>query len=49
MMWIKTEVSKKYEEAWEDVKKEIETTDGSKKLNIIKIFKKLDSSLMMIC
>ena len=43
------EVSKKYEEVWEGVKKEIETINGGKKLNMGKIFKKLGLSLMMIC
>ena len=32
------EVSKKYEEVWEGVKKEIETINGGKKLNMEKIF-----------
>ena len=32
------EVSKKYKEAWEGVKKEIETINGGKKLNMGKIF-----------
>ena len=31
-------VSKKYKEAWEGVKKEIETINGGKKLNMGKIF-----------
>ena len=45
------EVLKKYEEVWEGIKKEIEKiNDGKKKKkNIGKIFKKSDSSLMMIC
>ena len=43
------EVSKKYEEVWEDVKNEIETINGAKKLNMGKIFKKLGLGLMMIC
>ena len=43
------EVSKKYEEVWKGVKKEIETINGGKKLNMGKIFKKLGLSLMMIC
>ena len=42
------EVSKKYEEVWEGVKKEIETM-GVKKFNTGKIFKELGSSLMMTC
>ena len=37
------EVLKKYEEVWEGIKIEIET------INMGKIFKKLDLSLMMIC
>ena len=41
-------VSKKYEEVWEGVKKEIEAM-VSKKLNMGKILKKIDSSLMMTC
>ena len=43
------EVSKKYEEVWEDVKNEIETINGAKKLNMGKIFKKLGLGLMMVC
>ena len=43
------EVSKKYEEVWNGIKKEIETINGGEKLNMGKIFKKLGSSLMMIC
>ena len=42
------EVLKKYKEIWEGVKKEIETINGGKKLNMGKIFKKLGWSLMMI-
>ena len=42
------EVSKKYEEVWEGVKKEIETINGGKKLNMGKIFKKLGLNLIMI-
>ena len=42
------EVSKKYEEVWEGVKKEIETINGGKKIEHGKDFKKLGSSLMMI-
>ena len=41
-------VSKKYEEVWECVKKEIETINGGKKLNMGKIFKKLGLNLIMI-
>ena len=43
------EVSNKYEEVWEGVKKEIETINGGKKLNMEKIFKKLCLSLMITC
>ena len=43
------EVLKKYEEVWEGIKKEIETVNGGKKLNMGKIFKKLNLNLMMIC
>ena len=45
------EVSKKYKEVWEGVKKEIEMINGDKQknLNMRKIFKKLSLSLMMIC
>ena len=43
------EVSKKYEEVWEGVKKEIETISSGKKLNMGKVFKKLGLNLMMIC
>ena len=41
------EVSKKYEEVWEGVKKEIETM-VVEKLNMEKILKKLGLNLMMI-
>ena len=34
------EVSQKYEEVWDGIKKEIETINGGKKLNMGKIFKK---------
>ena len=43
------EVSKKYEEVWEGVKKEIETINGGEKLNMRKITWKLGLNLMMIC
>ena len=43
------EVLEKYEEVWEGIKKETETINGGKKLNMEKILKKLDLSLMMIC
>ena len=42
-------VSKKYEEVWGAIKKEIETINGGKKLNMGKILKILGSNLMMIC
>ena len=42
-------VSKKYEEVWVAIKKEIETINGDKKLNMGKILKILGSNLMMIC
>ena len=43
------EVSKKYDEVWEGVKKEIETINGAKKIEYGKDFKKLSLNLMMIC
>ena len=43
------EVSKKYEEGWEDVKKEIETINGGERVEFGKDKKKLGSSLMMTC
>ena len=42
-------VSKKYEEVWEGVKKEIETINGGEIVECEKDFKKLGSSLMMTC
>ena len=46
----KKEFSKKYEEVWEGVRKEINTIySGKKKLNMRKIFKKIGMSLVMIC
>ena len=42
-------VSKKYEEVWGTIKKEIETINGGKKLNMGKILKILGANLMMIC
>ena len=42
-------ILKKYEEVWEGIKKEIETFNCGKKLNMGKIFKKLRSNLTMIC
>ena len=44
----KKEVSKKYKEVWEDVKKEIETINGGEKIEYGKDFKKLGSNLIMI-
>ena len=41
------EVLNKYSEVWEGIKKEIETIINGKKLNIGKIFKKLDLILMI--
>ena len=43
-----SKVLKKYEEVWEGIKKEIETINCGKKLNMGKIFKKLRSNLTMI-
>ena len=43
------EVSKKYEEVWERIKKDIETINDGKKVNMGKILKKLGLSLIMIC
>ena len=43
------EVSQKYEEVWDGIKKEIEMINGGKKMNMGKILKKLGSSLMMNC
>ena len=43
------EVQKKYKEVWDRIKKDIGTIDGGKKLNIVKILKRLKLSLMMIC
>ena len=42
------EVSKKYEDVWEGVKKEIERLMVVKKLNMGKIKKKIGLNLMMI-
>ena len=42
-------ILKKYEEVWEGIKKETETINCGKKLNMGKIFKKLRSNLTMIC
>ena len=41
------EVSKKYEEVWEGVKKKLERLMMAKKLHMEKILNKLDLSLMM--
>ena len=35
------EVSKKYEEVWESVKKEIETINGSERVDYVKDFKNI--------
>ena len=43
------EISKKYEEVWESVKKDIKAINVAKELNMEKILKKLDLSLMMTC
>ena len=43
------EVSKKYEEFWESIKKDIEKINGGKRVEYGKDFKKLGSSLMMTC
>ena len=43
------EVSQKYEEVWNGIKKEIETINGGKKLNMRKISKNLGLNLIMIC
>ena len=43
------EVSKKYEEVWDAAKKETETINGVKKIEYGKDFKKISSSIMMIC
>ena len=43
------EVSKKYEEVWEGVKKKLKRLIVAKEFNMGKIFKKLGLSLMMIC
>ena len=43
------EISKKYEEVWESVKKDIEAINGCKRVEYGKDFEKLDSSLMMTC
>ena len=43
------EVSKKYKEVWDWIKKEIETINGGKKLNLVKILKILNLSLIIIC
>ena len=43
------EISKKYNEVWEGVKKEIETINGNKRIEYGKDKKKLGLGLMMIC
>ena len=42
-------VSQKYEEVWNGIKKEIETINGGKKLNMGKIPKILGLNLIIIC
>ena len=42
------EVSEKYEEFWDGIKKKMKQLMVAKKLNMRKILKKLGSSLMMI-
>ena len=42
------EVLNKYKEVWEGIKKNLKLLMVAKKLNMEKIFKKLDLSLMMI-
>ena len=49
MMWMKTEVLKKYEEVWKGVKKEIETNNGGQKIEYGKDKKKKGLILTMIC
>ena len=44
-----TEVLETYKKVWDGIKKEIETINGGKKLNMEKILKKLGSNLMIIC
>ena len=41
------ELSKKYEEVWDGIKKEIERINGGRKIKMGKIFKKLGSNLPM--
>ena len=43
------EVSKRYEEVWEGVKKEIDTINCEEKIEYEKDLKKIGLSLMMIC
>ena len=43
------EVLSKYKEVWEGIKTVIEKINNGKKMNTKKIFKKLDSTLMIIC
>ena len=43
------EVLKKYTELWNGIKNEIETINGSKKVNIVKISWKLNFIQMIIC
>ena len=43
------EIWTKYEEVWKGVKKDIETTNGGKKIEYGKDIKKIGLSLMIIC
>ena len=43
------EVSKKYEEVWDGIKKDIETVNGGERVEYGKDLKKKGLSLMMIC
>ena len=43
------EVSKKYKEVWDGIKKDIETINDGKKVEYGKGFKKIGLSLMMNC
>ena len=45
----KKEVSKRYEEVWESVKKDIETVNGGERVEYGKDFSKISLSLMMTC
>ena len=43
------EVSKKYKEVWDGIKKDIETINGGEKVEYEKDLKKLGLSVMMTC